>query len=272
MAVVAGACEGPAQRESGPASESGEVTGGAGASRPEVAATDTTAARGSGRAGGLSETGAGEADEDDEGPAVLFFGTSLTAGYGLEEEDSAFPAVIREKIDSAGFDYRVVSAGVPGETSAAGLRRIGWVLDRDDVGVVVLELGANDGLRGQDPDALRTNLGAAIDSVRAHAPDAAIVLAGMEAPPNLGPRYTEEFRSVFREVARSDDVALVPFLLDGVAGVPELNQDDRIHPTPAGHRLVAENVWAVLEPVLQERDAPAGLDASAGVEDPSGGS
>lgn len=193
------------------------------------------------------------------GPSVLFFGTSLTAGYGLEDRDAAFPGLIQEKIDSAGFGYHVVNAGVPGETSAAGLRRIGWVLDRNDAAVVVLELGANDGLRGQDPDALRANLEAAIDSVRAHEPRAALVLAGMEAPPNLGPRYTQEFRAAYRDVARSEDANLIPFLLEGVAGVPELNQDDRIHPTEEGHRIVAENVWEILAPVLRSRSSSEGV-------------
>lgn len=183
-------------------------------------------------------------------PAVVFFGTSLTAGYGLDDRGDAFPGLIREKIDSVGLDYRVVDAGVPGETSAAGLRRIGWVLDRSNVAVLVLELGANDGLRGQNPEALRDNLQAAIDSTRAHDSNATIVLAGMEAPPNLGPRYTEEFRRIFREVARSNDVELIPFLLEGVAGVAELNQSDRIHPNVEGHRMVAGNVWEVLAPLL----------------------
>lgn len=188
--------------------------------------------------------------EESSDPAVVFFGTSLTAGYGLEDRGDAFPGVIRERVDSAGLEYRVVDAGVPGETSAAGLRRIGWVLDRTNTAVLVLELGANDGLRGQDPEALRQNLQAAIDSIRAHDLDATIVLAGMEAPPNLGPRYTEEFRQVFREVARRNDALLIPFLLKGVAGVAELNQSDRIHPTAEGHRIVAETVWEVLEPLL----------------------
>lgn len=254
VAWTGGACDGPAEQESAPASDPGAVAGLADDSstddsRPEVSTNDAIAARGSGAE--VRPSGAGGA-----GPVVLFFGTSLTAGYGLEGDAAAFPAVLQEKMDSAGLDYRVVNAGVPGETSAAGIRRIGWVLDRNEPDVVVLELGANDGLRGQDPDALRANLEAAIDSVRAHAPDADVVLAGMEAPPNLGPQYTEAFRAVFREVARSEDVVLVPFLLEDVAGVPELNQDDRIHPTAEGHRIVAENVWPVLEPVLEERGAP----------------
>lgn len=158
--------------------------------------------------------------------------------------------MIQERIDSLELGYRVINAGVPGETSAAGLRRIGWVLERTDVEVLVLELGANDGLRGQDPEALRKNLQAAIDSTRAHEPDATIVLAGMEAPPNLGPRYTEGFRRVFQEVSSRNDAVLIPFLLEGVAGVADLNQPDRIHPTEEGHRIIADNVWDTLEPLL----------------------
>lgn len=191
----------------------------------------------------------------DDAPAVLFFGTSLTAGYGLQDPDAAFPARIRSKLDSADLPYRVVRAGVPGETSAAGVRRIGWALEGPDVAVLVLELGANDGLRGLDPEAMEENLQAVVDSTRARHPDASIVLAGMEAPPNLGPRYTERFREIFREVARRNDAALVPFLLEGVAGDTALNQDDGIHPTARGHEIVAENVWAVLEPVLRARRA-----------------
>lgn len=224
----------------------GLVAPGCGGEGGQGAASGASAASGAPSAEGDPSGSA----EESEAPVVLFFGTSLTAGYGLDDRGDAFPGLIQEKIDSAGFDYRVINAGVPGETSAAGLRRIGWILDRTDISVLVLELGANDGLRGQDPDALRENLRAAIDSTRAHDPDATIVLAGMEAPPNLGPRYTERFRATYAEVARINDVLLVPFLLEGVAGVEELNQSDRIHPTEAGHRRVAENVWEVLEPLL----------------------
>lgn len=195
----------------------------------------------------------GEPSRPGDEPEILFFGTSLTAGYGLEDPGAAFPARIDEKLDSAGLEYRVVDAGVPGETSAAGRRRIGWVLDDRPVEVVVVELGGNDGLRGQDPEELGRNLAAVVDSVRARRPGAAVILAGMEAPPNMGPRYTEAFRGVFGDVAREKDAALVPFLLEGVAGDAELNQDDRIHPNARGHRRMADNVWEVLEPVLRRR-------------------
>lgn len=199
-----------------------------------------------------------ESDALPASPVVLFFGTSLTAGYGLADPTDAFPARIGEKLDSAGFGHGVVNAGVPGETSAAGLRRIGWVLRNRDPDVVVLELGANDGLRGQEPGVMRENLDAVIDSIQVHSPGASILLAGMEAPPNLGARYTDEFRSVFREVAEEHDAALIPFLLDGVAGEAELNQGDRIHPNAAGHARVAANVWPVLDSLLRSRSVPAG--------------
>ena len=181
---------------------------------------------------------------------MLFFGTSLTAGLGLEPEE-AFPALIQAKLDSAGLAFRAVNAGVSGETSAAGLRRIDWLLSQP-VAVLVLELGANDALRGQDLAAAGANLQAIIDRTRARHPDVRIVIAGMEAPPNLGSRYTAAFRQMFVDLARRNDAALIPFLLEGVAGVPELNQGDGIHPNAEGARIMAENVWKVLEPVLRE--------------------
>ena len=182
-------------------------------------------------------------------PAVVFLGTSLTAGYGLDP-DQAYPALIREKIDSAGLPFRVVNAGESGETSAGGLRRVEWLL-RQPVAMLVLELGANDGLRGQDVDAMRANLQRIIDRTHAVHPEAAIVVAGMESPPNMGRAYTSEFRAVFPALARANDAALIPFLLEGVAAVPELNQADGIHPTAAGQRIVAETVWRVVGPVLE---------------------
>lgn len=181
--------------------------------------------------------------------AILFFGTSLTAGLGLAPEE-AYPAVIQEKIDSLGLPYRTVNAGVAGETSAAGLRRIDWLLQQP-VDVLVLELGANDALRGQDITMAKANLQAIINRTRAHYPHVRVVVAGMEAPPNLGRRYTREFRRLFTALARENRATLIPFLLDGVAGVPELNQADGIHPTAQGARLVADNVWRVLRPLLR---------------------
>lgn len=192
----------------------------------------------------------GEGRSSGRSPVVLFVGTSLTAGYGLPG-DLAYPALIQTKIDSTGLDFRVVNAGVSGETSAGGLRRMDWLL-RQPVAVLVLELGANDMLRGQEVDALRSNLQEIIDVTRAAHPAARIVIAGLRAAPNLGERYADRFEAVFPEVARENDAALIPFLLEGVAGVPELNQADGNHPTAEGHRRVAENVWAVLRPLLRE--------------------
>lgn len=190
-------------------------------------------------------------------PVVLFFGNSLTAGLGVLPEH-AFPALIQQKIDSAGFPFRVRNAGVSGETSADGVRRIGWVL-HGPVRVLVLELGANDALRGLPVARMEANLQAIIDSTQSHYPDAAIVIAGMLAPPNLGASYGTRFRDAFHELARRNDAALIPFLLQDVAAHPGLNQADGLHPTAEGHRIVAENVWKVLEPVLrqQAREATA---------------
>ena len=184
-------------------------------------------------------------------PVVLFLGTSLTAGYGLTS-DEAYPAVIQAKIDSAGWTYRAVNGGVNGETSAGGLRRIDWLL-RQPVAVLVIELGANDMLRGHDLPAMRSNLQRIIDRTRAAYPHASIVIAGMKAAPNIGEPYVSEFERAYVDLAELNDAALIPFLLEGVAAVPELNLPDGNHPTAAGHVVVAENVWRVLEPVLRER-------------------
>ncbi len=187
----------------------------------------------------------------------MFLGTSLTAGYGLPS-DRAYPALIQEMIDSAGLGFRVVNAGVSGETSAGGLRRIEWLL-RQPVAVLAIELGANDMLRGQSVDAMRADLQEIIDQTRAVHPECKIVIAGLPAAPNLGEPYASEFESTFAALAEENDAALIPFLLEGVAGIPELNQPDGNHPTAEGHRIVADNVWQVLEPVL--RDAAGGLPA-----------
>jgi acyl-CoA thioesterase-1 len=190
------------------------------------------------------------AASDTSRPVVLFLGTSLTAGLGLSAEQ-AYPALIQTKIDSAGLGFRVVNAGVSGETSAGGLRRIDWLL-RQPVALLVLELGANDMLRGQDITAMRSNLQLIIDRTREAHPEARVVIAGMPAAPNLGEPYGSEFAATFVELADENDSALIPFLLDGVAGVPELNQPDGNHPTAEGQSIVADNVWAVLEPLLRE--------------------
>jgi acyl-CoA thioesterase-1 len=187
----------------------------------------------------------------DDRPVVVFLGTSLTAGLGLARDEDTYVARVAELADSAGTPMRAVNAGVSGETSAGGLRRLDWVL-REPLDVLVLELGANDGLRGQDPFATYDNLVEIMRRTRTRYPAARIVLAGMEAPPNLGPLFTTAFRQVFADAAEEGDALLVPFLLDGVAGIPELNQSDRIHPTAEGHEIMAHNVWEVLGPVMAE--------------------
>jgi acyl-CoA thioesterase-1 len=187
----------------------------------------------------------------DSTPAILFVGTSLTAGYGLESPDLAFPALIQQKLDSAGYHFRVLNAGVSGETSAGGLHKTGWLLSRP-FRILVLELGANDGLRGLEVAALKQNLQQFIDRTHAKYPDARIVLIGMDAPPNLGASYTRPFHAVYSDLAATNHTALVPSLLQDVGGHRELNQDDGIHPNPRGHRILAENIWKVLEPVVKE--------------------
>jgi len=185
-------------------------------------------------------------------PSVVFLGTSLTAGLGLEPEQ-AYPALIQQKIDSAGLGYRVVNAGVSGETSAGARRRVDWLL-REPVAVLILETGANDGLRGLPPDSLRANIQAVFDRAKANSPPPKLVLVGMRVPPNYGRAYTQAFQAVFPQLARENDAELVPFLLDGVGGVPRLNQADGIHPTAEGQRVIAETVWQVLEPLLRKTE------------------
>lgn len=179
---------------------------------------------------------------------ILFVGTSLTAGYGLDPED-AYPQQIQAKIDAAKLPYQVVNAGVSGETSASLLRRIDWLL-RQPIDVIVIETGANDGLRGIPIETMRGNVQQIIDRVKAARPNTRIVLVQMEAPPNLGVSYTRRFRAVFPELATANGAVLLPFILENVAGRRELNQADGIHPNLEGERIVAENVWKGLRPLL----------------------
>lgn len=188
---------------------------------------------------------------EDPSPRVVFLGTSLTAGLGVDDPADRWPELLGEMADSAGYPIEVVNAGVSGDTSAGGLRRLEWLL-ADPVQVLIVELGANDGLRGQSPEAMQENLTTIIGQTRKAWPDARIVLAGMEAPPNLGAEYTEAFRAVFPRVADATGAVLIPFLLEGVAGVAELNQADGIHPTPRGHRAIAHTVWPYLQPILSD--------------------
>ena len=180
---------------------------------------------------------------------ILFFGDSLTAGYGLNPED-AFPAVVGAELTKSGAEVRVINAGLSGETSAGGLSRIDWIL-RQPVDVFVLELGANDGLRGLPIEETRKNLETIIEKVRAKNPGCSIVLAGMMVPPNMGKEYSQSFRTLFSDIARKNKTLLVPFLLDGVAGVEKLNQADGIHPTAEGHAIVGGNLARVILPLVK---------------------
>jgi acyl-CoA thioesterase-1 len=179
---------------------------------------------------------------------IVFLGDSLTAGLGLPREQST-PSLIQERLTAEGYPYEVVNAGVSGDTSAGGLSRLDWSLD-GDVEVLVIELGANDGLRGLPVAQMKRNIDEII--TRAKARNITVILTGMEAPPNYGPLYTAEFRQVFRDLADAHDVAFVPFYLDGVAGIPALNNSDGIHPNAEGARIIAGTIWRSLEPVLDK--------------------
>lgn len=187
-------------------------------------------------------------DTIDNEKRIVFFGNSLTAGYGVDP-DEAFPGVIQSIIDSLGLNYQVVNAGISGETTATGKNRIEWIL-KQRVDVFVLELGGNDGLRGIDLDETKRNLQEIIDIVRATYPKAKIVLAGMQIPPSMGAAYVNKFQKIFPELASKNNIHLIPFLLEGVGGEPDLNLPDRIHPTAEGHKILAENVWKVLKDML----------------------
>jgi acyl-CoA thioesterase I len=182
---------------------------------------------------------------------ILFFGDSLTAGYGLDDAATeAFPGLIQKKITDAKLPYRVINSGLSGETTAGGLRRIDWVL-RMPVDIFILELGGNDGLRGLTPAVAAKNLQGIIDKVRAKNPTAQIVIAGMTMPTSMGETYVREFSAIFPTLAKTNNATLIPFLLEGVGGRPELNQADGFHPNIAGHKIVADVVWKTLEPLLR---------------------
>lgn len=182
---------------------------------------------------------------------LVFFGNSLTAGYGLDPEE-AFPARTQVKIDSLEMGYEVINAGLSGETSAGGLTRIDWILQQKP-DVFVLELGANDGLRGIPVAETRKNLQGILDKVKAVNPEVKLVVAGMMVPPNMGPEYAKDFQSIFPELAKTNNATLIPFLLDGVAGERSLNLADGIHPTAEGHQMVANSIWKYLQPLLGSR-------------------
>lgn len=179
---------------------------------------------------------------------ILFFGNSLTAGYGIDPED-AFAGLVQERLDSLGKEYRVINGGLSGETTAGGLSRLDWFLEEEPT-IFILELGGNDGLRGILPSESKRNLLAIIDKVRAKYPATKIILAGMQIPPNMGQDYTEEFKAIYPAVAAEKNVTLIPFLLEGVAGNPDLNLPDGIHPTEEGHKIVFETIWPFISSEL----------------------
>ncbi|MCP9290412.1 arylesterase [Gracilimonas sediminicola] len=191
---------------------------------------------------------AGSALQAQSSQTILFFGDSITAGLGVQQEQ-AFPAIIQEKIDSLGLNYEVINGGLSGETSAGGVRRIDWILRRD-IDIMVLELGGNDGLRGIDLSSTKDNLQQIIDKYQAKNPNGQIILAGMQVPPNLGQEYTSQFQELYPELAEENDLPLIPLIMNKLGGEEELIQGDGIHPTPKGHEVIAETVWDVLKDYL----------------------
>ena len=183
-----------------------------------------------------------------ENKTILFFGDSISAGYGLEPQQ-AFPALIQDKVDSLGMNYEIINGGLSGETSAGGLRRINWVLQRN-IDVMVLELGGNDGLRGIDLSSTKQNLQQIIDRAKANNPNMEIVIAGMQVPPNLGTEYTKEFQHIYPELARENELVLIPLILNEVGGNKKFMQSDQIHPNVEGHKIVAEKIWDYLRKIL----------------------
>lgn len=194
---------------------------------------------------------AGNPDSSSAKVTVLFFGTSLTAGYGLADTKQAFPNLVSQRAAAAGIPINAINAGLSGETSAGAVRRIEWTLKRP-VDIIVLETGGNDALRALDPDTLRSNIEAIVAKIRGIQPKARILLVEMEAPPNLGASYTAEFRKAYVDVAKRDSLTLVPFLLNKVAGIASLNQADGVHPNEKGEPIVADNIWRSLQPVVRE--------------------
>lgn len=190
-----------------------------------------------------------EEEQNDTMKRIVFFGNSLTAGYGLENTENAFPGLIQKKIDSLDLPYQTVNAGLSGETTGGGNERIDWLLQQE-MDIFVLELGANDGLRGLPVDETYNNLQSIIDKVKTAWPECKIVLTGMLVPPSMGQQYAENFKQIFPKLAKENDLSLVSFLLENVAGEVELNQEDGIHPTKEGQRIMAKNVWATLYPLL----------------------
>ncbi len=201
--------------------------------------------------GEQSEKQSEENETTDANPkTILCFGDSITAGYGLDDSNDGYPAVLQQKIDSLNLDYTVINSGVSGETSAGGKSRIEWVIEQD-IDIFLLELGANDGLRGVPLSETRSNLQSIIDAVQKKNPEIKIILAGMELPPNMGKEYTTGFRQLYADLAKKNKVAFIPFILKDVGGIASLNQSDGIHPTIEGHKIVANTVWETLKPLLE---------------------
>jgi acyl-CoA thioesterase-1 len=198
---------------------------------------------------------------------IVCLGDSITAGYGLDI-NNAYPARLQDKVLEAGLAWRVVNAGVSGDTTSGALTRLNWIL-KQPINVLVIALGGNDGLRGFDPEITYRNLGKIIDQTRAKYPDVKIVLAGMQMPTNFGEAYTRKFKALYPALAQQKNVALVPFLLDGVGGIDRLNQADQIHPTSEGQKIVAANIWKVLGPVLNGNDTVSKTNESTPATGPS---
>jgi len=210
-----------------------------------------------GTCGALSTAEPPAANGAETGRArIVVLGDSITAGYGIDPSE-AYPALLQQKLDAAKLPFTVVNAGVSGDTTSGGLRRINWALN-GGADVLIVALGGNDGLRGIQPKQTAENLAGIVQRAKAKSPGVSIIVVGMQMPQNMGPEYTEEFRSVFPRVAKESGVALVPFLLEGIGGSPEFNQPDLIHPNVEGQKRVAENVWKVLEGIVQSRRAQAG--------------
>ena len=209
-----------------------------------------------------------------QNPTILFLGNSLAAGYGLDNPDTeSFPGLVQAKIDAVDWPFEVINGGISGETTSDGLHRIDWLL-KSRVDILVIELGGNDGLRGIAVETTRANLQGIIDKARSVNPDIRIVLAGMQIPPNMGQAYTSAFKDLYPQLAEENNARLIPFLLEGVGGVPSLNQSDGIHPTKEGQVIVAETVWKTLQPVLEDylacnEELPAPEEEDAGCA-PSG--
>ncbi|WP_458626538.1 arylesterase [Winogradskyella sp. PC D3.3] len=180
---------------------------------------------------------------------ILCFGDSITAGYGLDDTNDAYPGILQQKIDSLNLNYTIINSGISGETTAGGKGRIDWILNQD-IDIFILELGANDGLRGVNLVETAANLQSIIDAVKSKSPKTKIILAGMQLPPNMGQEYTRDFKQVFMNIAEKNNLEFIPFILKDVGGIKALNQNDGIHPTVEGHKIVANTVWEVLQPLL----------------------